>query len=270
MRGPLGRSLNIESSMRSVYILVCLLFPAHGLALPQAAARYRASPDTLRYTSLNSYLMYFVRGADTLGQPVTTQTLELRRFEAAESGLRLWVRLEGTGQNSFRSEQTYTITPSGRVLTVNGRPVSEVPNARVDVLPRFSAIDGSLEAGSQWTDTVSAHSTQSYGPTFYNVRRTYRVLRVIDTLSSRLAVIVAQGEMQLRQGGWQDSVQSLVWWQEVAGPATDTVWFDAHRGHIVTSVAVLNLTGSGGVGPRGSKIVMPSGLRSSIRLEARP
>ncbi len=88
--------------------------------------------------------MYFVRGADTLGEPVTTRTLEFRRLEGAESGLRLWVRLEGIGQNSFRSEQTYTITPYGRVLTVNGRPVSEVPDARVDVLPRFSAADGSL------------------------------------------------------------------------------------------------------------------------------
>ncbi len=256
--------------MRSAHVLACLLLLAFRSALPQATARYHASPDTLRYTSLNSYLMYFVRGADTLGQPVTTRTLEFRRFEAAESGLRLWVRLEGIGQNSFRSEHTYTITPSGRVLTVNGQPVSEVPDARVDVLPRFSATDGSLEAGTQWTDTVSVHSTQPYGPTFYNVRRTYRVLRVVDTLSSRLAVIVAQGEMRLRQGGWQDSAQALVWWQEVAGPATDTIWFDARGGRIVTSVAVMNLTGTGGVGPRGSKTAMPSGLRSSIRLTTQP
>jgi len=254
--------------MRSATILVCLLPLAFRSALPQAAARYRASPDTLRYSSLNLYLLYFVRGADTLGQPVTTRTLEFRRVEPEPSGLRLWVRLEGTGQSSFRSEQTYTITASGRVLSVDGRPVAEVPDARVDVLPHFSDASGSLEPGAQWTDTVSVHGTQSYGRTFYDVRRTYRVLRMIDTLSTRVAVIAAQGEMRLRQGGWQDSAQALVWWQEVAGPATDTVWFDARAGRVLASVAVMNLTGTGGVGPHGGGARMPSGLRSTIRLTA--
>ena len=164
--------------MRSATILACLLTLFSSSVVPQAVARYRASPDTLRYSSLNSYLMYFVRGADTLGQPVTTRTLEFRRFEPAASGLRVSVRLEGTGPNTFRSEETYTINPFGRVLSVNGRPVAEVPNARVDLLPRFASTDASLQSGRQWTDSLSVHGTESYGPTFNDVRRTYRVLRI--------------------------------------------------------------------------------------------
>jgi len=256
--------------MRSAMILACLLTLFFSSAVPQAAARYRASPDTLRYSSLNSYMMYFVRGADTLGQPVTTRTLEFRRFEPSASGLRVWVRLEGTGPNTFRSEETYTINPVGRILSVDGRPVADVPNARVDLLPRFSSTDASLQSGRQWIDTVSVHGTESYGPTSYDVRRTYRVVRTIDTLGTQVALIAAQGEMRLRQGGWQDSAQALVWWQEVAGPAIDTVWFDTRAGRVLASVAIMNLTGTGGVGPRGGGTAMPSGLRSSIRLTGQP
>jgi hypothetical protein len=94
--------------------------------------------------------MYFVQGGDTLGQPVTTRTLEFRRFQPATSGLQLWVRLEGTEPEPFSSDETYTITPSGRVLAVDGQPVSEVPNARVDVLPRFPSSGGALRQGTEW------------------------------------------------------------------------------------------------------------------------
>jgi hypothetical protein len=236
----------------------------------QAPARYLPSPDTLRYESLNSYLTYFVRGRDTLGRPVSIRTLEFRRGRAVASGLEFWVRVQGTEPNPSRSEQTYTVTPSGRVLTVDGRPVGEVSNARVDLLPRFAATGGVLEPGVAWNDTVSLRSTESHGPTHYSVRRSYRVLRVVDSAGTRLAQLVAQGDMRLRQGGWQDSAQALVWWQEVAGPVTDTVWFDTRAGRVRASFSVMHLVGSGGFGPRGGGTTMPTGLRSSVRLTIRP
>jgi hypothetical protein len=96
------------------------------------------------------------------------------------------------------------------------------------------------------------------------------VLRVVDSSGTKLALIVGHGEMKLRQGGWQDSTQALVWWQEVAGPALDTVWFDTRSGRVLSSVAVMTLVGTGGAGPRGGGTTMPSGLRSSIRLRAVP
>jgi hypothetical protein len=98
---------------------------------------YRATPDTLRYESLNSYLLYFVRGSDTLGQPVATRTLESRYFSSNGGNLNIWVRLEGTGEFTFRSEQTYMVAPNGQLLSVAGRPVADAPTARVDLLPRL-------------------------------------------------------------------------------------------------------------------------------------
>lgn len=255
--------------MRFATLLFALLTAAFSTAVGQAAARYRPSPDTLRYESINSYLMYFVQGGDTLGQPVMTRTLEFRRLAPTSSGLHLWVHLEGTEPEPFRSQETYTITPWGRVVSVDGRPVSEVPNARVDVLPRFSTGGGALGPGAEWSDTLSFQRTEPYGHSYYDVRRRYRVVRMVDSASTTLALITAEGEIRLRQGGWQDSTQALVWWQEVAGPTADTVWFDTRAGRILASVAVMNLVGTGGFGPLGGGITMPSGLRSSIRLTPR-
>ena len=207
--------------------------------------------------------MYFVRGGDTLGEPVSTTTRESWYLRNAAKGLELWTRLEGSG---FSAQETYTITPEGRVTAVGGKPVSDVPNARVDVLPRLASGGRSLSAGLQWFDTVSSRGTESYGLTYYDVVRNYRVVRTIDTLNTKLGLLVATGRMKLRQGGWQDSTQGSVWWQEVSGPVTDTVWFDTRAGNVFESLTVMNLTGTGGFGPLAGGITMPSGLRSSVRL----
>lgn len=248
--------------MRAVISAGILLLGTGGIATAQLA-RYEPAVDTIRYQSLNSYFMYFIRGADTLGEPVSTTTRESRFFRKAGAGLEVWVRLEGDG---FSAEETYAITPAGRVTAVGGRPVAEVPNARVDILPRLPAPTRALNAGVQWTDTAVVRGSQSYGSTHYEVRRAYRVTRSVDTLGTRLALIVADGQMKLRQGGWQDSAQGQVWWQEVSGPVADTVWFDARAGNVRQSVAVMNLSGNGGFGPIGGGVTMPSGLRSSVRL----
>lgn len=249
--------------MRAV-IVVGLLLLTNGEAVLAQAPRYQPSTDTVRYQSLNSYLMYFVRGGDTLGEPASTTARESRQFRKAAASLELWTRLEGS--EGFSAEEIYSITPEGRVTAVGGRPVRDVPNARVDVLPRFATGSGPLNAGVQWTDTVAVRGTQSYGATHYEVRREYRVVRTVDSLDTRLALIVANGQMKLRQGGWQDSAQGLVWWQEATGPIADTIWFDLRDGDIRQSVGVMNLSGTGGFGPIGGGVTMPSGLRSSVRL----
>src|SRR5262245_35815523 len=107
--------------MRSSLIIGTLLLASVGYASGQST-RYQPSPDTLRFQSLNSYLMYFVHGTDTLGEPVSTTTRESRHLRTAPGGLELWTRLEGEG---FSAQESYTITPEGRVIAVRGKPVGD-------------------------------------------------------------------------------------------------------------------------------------------------
>jgi hypothetical protein len=251
--------------MRSALIVGALLLTGAGYASGQST-RYQPSPDTLRFQSLNSYLMYFVRGTDTLGEPVSTTTRESRHLRTVAGGLELWTRLEGEG---FSAQESYTLTPEGRVIAVGGKPVGDAPNARVDVLPRLAIGGRAMNVGTQWSDTVSVRRTQSYGLTYYDVARNYRVIRTVDTLDTKLALLVANGQMKLRQGGWQDSAQGVAWWQEVRGPVTDTVWFDTRAGNIHQTFTIMNLVGTGGYGPLAGGVTMPSGLRSSVRMTRR-
>ena len=63
----------------------------------------------------------------------------------------------------------------------------------------------------------------------------------------------------------KDSTANLVWWQEAAGLVIDSVWFDVNAGQVIAAASVMRLGGSGGAGPKGGGITMPSGLISVIR-----
>jgi hypothetical protein len=234
--------------------------PTHG----QAPAEYRASVDTLQYQSTGFDLMWFVQGRDTLGQPVTTRFLELHSATDSASGLQYWVRMEEMGGTGFESEKTYSISRSGRVLAVDGRPVDQTPQARVDFLPRLPEPPVDLRPGLKWEDTVSVAYDHPYGPAYYKVRRTYRVERALDTLNTTAFLFVGDGEVRFRQGGWQDSIRGIIWWQEVEGPVTDSVWFDTRAGRLIRDRTTLSLVGTGGAGTAKDSVVMPSGLRSNV------
>lgn len=225
---------------------------------------YRPTGDTVVYQATNRYLMYFVRGADTLGQPVSSRTRERQIAVATPDGLALVVELHGLDA-PFHAADTFDIARSGRVRRIGGQLPEERAVARVDVLPRFPESHPALTVGLEWTDTVSVAQAKPYGSTYYRARRRYRVARIVDTAGMNLAVITGNGEIALRQGGWQDSVARVVWWQEVAGPVVDSVWFDIRRGWLVEDAAHMNLRGTGGVGPIGGGGLMPSGLQSVIR-----
>ena len=231
----------------------------------QALGSYRPQRDTIAYESLNTYLMFFVRGADTLGEPVTTRTRERQHIAARGTELVVWVGLQSLDGQPFSFDDTYTITPGGRVTAVGTKPVTEAPNARVDLLPRFPDPTATLAVGLSWRDTVAVRHSLPYGDTYYSVQRQFRVQRLIDTLGTRVAHIVATGTMRLRQGGWQDSSAGTVWWQEVAGPVADTVWFDTRGGALIGDVTVMRLMGTGGAGPKSGGATMPSGLYSLVR-----
>jgi len=252
--------------LRVATLALVLPFSVHG----QTSGSYRPRPDTLNYESVNSYLMFFIRGADTLGEPITTRTRERQHFAARGTDLTVWVRLQSLDGQPFSVDNTYTVTRAGRVLAEGTRPVAQAPNARVDLLPRFPDPPVKLEMGATWRDTVSVRHRLPYGDAYYSVQRQFWVHRLIDTLGTRVAHIVATGEMRLRQGGWQDSTAGTVWWQEVAGPVADTVWFDTRGGELLADVTVMSLVGTGGAGPRAGGVTMPSGLRSLVRRQRSP
>jgi hypothetical protein len=236
----------------------------------QRPVQYRAAQDTLKFESVNSYHLFFVRGVDTLGEPMKTRTIEMQHFTQRHSVLAVSVRLQSAGGQPFSREDTYTVTSTGRVLTVAGQAVAQVPHARVDLLPRLPDRPTGLEVGFKWTDTVSVHALLPYGPTYYAARREYRVQRIVDSLCTQLAHIVGEGVIRLRQGDWQDSVRRIVWWQEVVGPVVDTVWFDVRGSRLIGDVTSMDLVGTGGSGLTNSGSAMPSGLRSVVRRRSIP
>lgn len=244
---------------------LCTALVATGAAAILGAAtqvNYKAGQGEVRYTSENEYLMWFVQGSDTLGGPVSTTTLETHTYRDAGSQLQVRVRLEGV-DSPFESEEEYIIARNGRVIAVGGVPVAEVEGARVDLLPRLPA-DGMVEPGTTWADTVSTENITDYGPTRYVVVRHYRAQGFVEIAGRRALLLVATGEMSLRQGGWEDEAQGVYWWQDVSGPVRDSVWFDPDAGNVLRKASYMDLAGAGGFGMGEEEVRMPSGLRSSI------
>ena len=249
--------------MRIWVYMVSAAVVAGGVAT-QEAGPYKAQPEPVVFESVNDYMLWFLQGSDTAGQPITTTTVETHDWSASRDGLSVHVILSGEG---FSSETTYEVEPSGRVVTVDGVQVADVEGARVDLLPRLQA--GVLEVGMTWMDEVSASAERDYGDTSYHATRRYEVDRVAEVAGTEVLVVVSTGELRLRQGGWQDTNQTSSWWQEVSGPVVDTVWFDPEAGRLVADATHMVLSGEGGVSSAGGSVSLPSGLRSSVRRTSR-
>lgn len=222
---------------------------------------YAATRSPLEYVTGNDYMLWFLQGADTVGQPVSTQNKETHRYSGAGELLDVDVRLEGIDM-PFESRQTMKIRRTGRIVEVDGTPVGELESARVDFLPRIP-VTGALEAGRTWIDTVSSSGTQPCGETNYRARRAYRVVGPAEVEGMSAVLLVAEGSLALRQGGWQSEQQGVFWWQEVEGPVVDSVWF-ALEGHVIKDITSMDLTGTGGFGNGDQQTEMASGLRSRV------
>lgn len=226
------------------------------------SVRYAATDGELEYVSVNDYLLWFLQGADTAGQPTSTRTKELHRYSEADGLIETHVRLQGIDV-AFESTQTLTIRGTGRVLAVDGVAVADAESPRVDFLPRLPE-SGTLEPGRTWVDTVSSAGERPYGRTHYRADRTYRVVGSTVLGGQRAVLFVGEGTLALRQGGWQNEEQGVFWWQDVTGPVTDSVWFFPETGHLARSVTSMNLLGTGGFGNGQRQVEMPSGLRSRV------
>ncbi len=228
-------------------------------ALPagaRAQARYLPSADTLRYESRNPYRLYWLSGADTLGPAVEERTVESHVWRGGADRPEVVIRQQHLDYRRGASTDTFTVSPRGRVLEINHRPPTG--SQRIDLLLRLPAAP--LAPGTRWTDTVAAGGTEAAGEQRYEVIRSYRVARMVDTLGSRVAEVAAEGTVRMRLGFWADSAAGRTSWLDVSGPVREDYSFDITRGRLIRRFWTMELRGRG-VPPTGTDTVA-AGLRS--------
>ncbi|HSM07332.1 MAG TPA: hypothetical protein VK858_22075 [Longimicrobiales bacterium] len=231
-------------------------------AVVAAAGPYGATPEPVAYVSQNDFVIWFVEGTDTLGNPVSAETREVLHIRDAEGGLEVAVDQVDA---EFSSSNVYGIDESGRVRSVDGQAVEDIATPRVDLLPRVPLDWADLQPGATWEDRVARSGEEPFGPTAYSAVRSYEVVGEVEAFGRRALLLVSSGRVELRQGGFQDAAQSVIWWQEVQGPVLDSVWFDVETRRLLANATHMDLSGTAGFEGGGESLTLPSGLRSSVR-----
>jgi len=234
------------------------------VALSAAAVTdvYAPRAEPLTFRTVNDFVLWFAPGADTVGEPTRYEDRERLRFR--DDGGRLLVDVTIDGQD-YQINNTFEIDPSGRVLAVDAVPVTELATPRVDLLPRIGLPWDGLVPGAAWDDQVARSGEEPFGPTSYSARRRWVVVGEVDAFGTRTLLAVSNGDISLRQGGFQDPEQTVRWWQEVSGSVRDSVWFDVRTRDLVANTTHMNLSGTATFESGGQGATLPSGLRSSIR-----
>jgi hypothetical protein len=230
-------------------------------AAPAAPARYLVARDTLSYELDNPFRLYWVRGADTVGAPQHQHSVETHAWRGPTAHPEVVIRQVALDVGRRTTVDTFTLAPDGRVETIGHRQPTSAQ--RTDLLLRLPA--SSLTVGTRWSDTVRSAGTDPGGAQGYEVARTYRVVRRVDTLGVRgVADVAAQGTVRYRFGFWVDSAAGRAAWVDVAGPVTEHYLFDVARGRLLRRQWAMDLRGRG-VSPAGADTVI-AGLRSEETL----
>ncbi len=229
-------------------------------ALPAQQPRHRPTTTPLYYQGLNTYRMYHLRGADTLGQPVSDLSVERREWRAQGAGLRGIITELSLNWLRAQKSDTFSITPQGQVVSINGK--ATIPRGRHDLLLRFPANGSVATAGDTWTDTIDFGGNDGPIGQRYTATRTYRVARLFDSLGTRVMEVTAEGEVRYRDGYWADSVAHTFLWLDVVGPVHEMFHFDLSRGQLMDRRWQMDLRGRGGL-PDTPSDTIPAGLLSS-------
>jgi len=218
---------------------LCLVVLAHQVA---GQVTYRPSPDTIFVLLVNPYRMYWVRGGDTLSQPVHEVSVEAQRWDRDGQDLRVAVRQLLLNVQRRSKVDMFTVTSLGAVEKVNGHAPGL--NERIDLVLRLPR--RALVTGLTWTDTL--RSLQRSGPSqdgLYSITRDYRVSRVFDSAGTRLGEVSATGIVHYRDSWWMDSTAGTFVSIDVTGPDTERFVFDMRQGRLVSRFWSMNLTGRG-------------------------
>jgi hypothetical protein len=221
---------------------------------------YRAPPDTVFVVVTNPYRMYWVRGGDTISQPMHSVAVEAQRWR--RDGERLQVTVRDVQLDVHRRERvdTFTITPLGAVTAINGDPPGL--NERVDLLLRLPGKN--LTPGLVWADTLQTTQDTPRGEHAYTVARTYNVDRLRDSAGLRLAEVSATGLVHYRDGWWVDSASGTFATIDVAGPDTEHFVFAVSDGRLLRRSWSMRLTGQGMLPADGGRMdTTAAGLISS-------
>jgi hypothetical protein len=230
------------------------------LALASAAqaqdlARYRPCPDTVYVQSTSDYRLFVVRGADTVGTPVRSLSVERQLWEDAGPALRVKVSRSVLDAHRSVSASTVTLTPAGRVEAVDG-----AMRSGHDFLPRFPRPGFALAVGSAWADTLS----RAEGDYAYTVERGYRVTRVAGEGAARVVEVEATGTARYHDAFPADSAGTRRWWVEVSGPVRESFAWAPATGRVTRRAWSMELRGVAGIpGAGGREDTLAAGVRSS-------
>ena len=252
------------SSLRGGTLRVLALTMAlAGQVSAQQPAGYRPSPDSSWIESLNIFKMYFVRGGDTLGNWVHALSIERHRWLGGGSTLELRQLRLDAGRKV--DSDTLTLSPSGRVLAINGKEPGATPRGQYDALPRLPDPPRALRPGDTWDDSIRIEGATASGIVVYAGARNYRVVRSLDTLGARDALEVsAEGALRYRDGYWADSAAGRSMWIDVSGLMTGRFLFDTARGRLLGNEWSMHLRGTAGLpNQSGGEDTVPAGLNSS-------
>jgi len=237
---------------------VCFVAAA-AASTASAQDRYRPPADSVFMLLINPYKMYWVRGGDTVGEPVDAVSVEAQAWRSVGSQLQVAVRQLQLDVNRRSNVDTFAITPFGAVQTINGHAPGL--NERVDFLLRLPG--RKLAQDVSWSDTLRSTQGGRSGTDLYEVPRTYRVRRLFDSGGSPFAEITAVGVVHYRHSFWRDSVAGTFVQFDVTGPDTERFVFAVKSGQLLHRTWSMHLTGfATGMGGAGGPDTVPAGLIS--------
>jgi hypothetical protein len=263
---PGGTLVRLVGMRRTLVLVTALAIQGAG-ASAQPPTPYAAQQDTLNYALWTSNLVYFVRGRDTLRLPVRRFVVHAEQWtDLGDHRLRVATRDACVDLQRCLHGDTVDLSADGRILAIGGRVRSADSLAARDFLLHLP--DQKLKPNVQWTDSLIMSVPGVAGGNSTEQRRSYRVVRLVDTLDTRVAEVVGQVVTRYREGFWVDSASSRSAWISVSGTVRQAYLFDLKKGRVVGHVLSGDLSGWG-AWPRvdGGVDTLPAGLRLRIGKE---
>lgn len=225
----------------------------------QQPAIYRAQPDTQFLMVINPYHMYWVRGTDTVSQPILEAQVETEVWRQVQGQLEVFDRVADLNTARTVKYDTFTVSPRGVIQPLKGRALGFTDDN--DLVPHLP--DRPLAPGTAWSDTVQTKSGGPAGDGLLSLARVYRVLRVFDSAGMHLTEVAATGTVHYRDSWWVDSAAGKLVSLDAIGPHREGFLLAARDGRLVSRWWSMNLVGRGVLpGPDGPDTV-PAGLVSS-------
>jgi hypothetical protein len=243
-------------------IPVCLLLVTPQLATAQTG-QYHAPPDTAFLITYNPHRLYWVRGGDTLGGTSPSLTVSSQHWRSGDGGFLVATHQVDLDLSRQVRNDTLRVDSSGHVtIPVDRRSGTHA----VDFTVHFPRGAPQLTPGFSWSDTTQTATAGGSGPLAsrdYRTSRQLRVVRVLDTLGTRVVEISCDGSVHYADAWWVDSVARSFAWMDVTGPTHEMYWFDARAGRLMARRWSMSLHGHGGIPTANGTDTVPAGLIAS-------